>query len=294
MAWRNIYIASDAKLRLKNNQLIVNDNPELTYPIEDIRSIIFDNPSAVFSGKLLTALSGSSVMVIFCDDSHMPSAQLLPINIFSRTKKRLEMQINISVPLKKHLWQSVVISKIKNQAKCLELTKSEKSKELYAILGAVKSGDMTNREGYAASIYFKSLFGKYFTRDLDLPVNAALNYGYSILRSYIARTLIAYGFEPALGIHHKSELNAFNFADDLIEPFRPCIDIYVKTEFSEIQTFETRHKAELATLLNSRIIVNSERVFLGTAIEMLIQSIAVSFENKADRLILPELITNSF
>ncbi|MGP1543505.1 MAG: type II CRISPR-associated endonuclease Cas1 [Candidatus Fimenecus sp.] len=294
MAWRNIYIASDAKLRLKNNQLIVNDNPELTYPIEDIRSIIVDNPTAVFSGKLLTALSKYSVLIVFCDDTHMPSAQLLPINIFSRTKKRLEMQLDISKPLKKCLWQSIVISKIKNQAKCLKLTKSEKANELYAISKAVKSGDTTNREGYAASVYFKSLFGKYFTRDLDLPVNAALNYGYSILRSYIARTLIAYGFEPALGIHHKSELNAFNFADDLIEPFRPCIDLYVKTEFSEIQTFETRHKAELATLLNSRIIVNSERVFLGTAIEMLIQSIAVSFENKADRLILPELITNSF
>lgn len=126
-----------------------------------------------------------------------------------------------------------VQAKICNQAKCLEINEIDEAKTLFAIAKNVASGDSSNREGYAARLYFKLLFGTDFTRDDESNINAALNYGYAILRSYIAKTIVAYGLEPSLGIHHKSQLNQFNLADDIIEPYRPIVDNFVYQNYKE-------------------------------------------------------------
>lgn len=208
--------------------------------------------------------------------------------------KRIELQQAQSKPRLKRIWQKIVIKKIENQAKCLELNGTDNVK-LLSISKSVQSGDVTNREGYAANIYFKLLFGKDFTRDSECAQNAALNYGYAIIRSFIAKNLIAYGLEPSLGIHHKNQLNAFNLADDLIEPFRPVIDLAVSKRLDLKAGFSTAQKAELQHLLNSVCFVDGGRWSVSKASELMIQSLISCFEDdNTSYLKLPEICETAY
>ena len=144
-------------------------------------------------------------------------------------------------------------------------------------------------------MYFKSLFGDDFKRDDENSINAALNYGYAILRSFIAKTIVAYGLEPSLGIHHKSQLNQFNLADDIIEPYRPIIDNFVYQNYVEWgEEFFTPQKAELQLLLNCATEIDGNRHSVANAIELTVQSIISSFENEEIALKLPNLIDISY
>ena len=191
MAYRNIFIANEAKLKLKNNQLIVFNGEELSFPIEDIRSIVVDNPYVSLTGKLMAKLADDGVCLIICNDKHIPSCELLPIGSYCRMNKRINLQFSQSKPRLKKIWQKIVQAKINNQAKCLEINEIDEAQTLYSISKNVASGDTTNREGFAARLYFKSLFGDDFKRDDENSINAALNYGYAIFRSFIAKTIVA-------------------------------------------------------------------------------------------------------
>ncbi len=297
MAYRNIYVANANRLSLKNNQLVVkgDDGEELTFPTEDIRSLLIDNPYTTLTARLITKLTDDGVCVIVCNEKHTPSAMLMPIGSYCRQIKRIATQFSQSKPKTKRIWQSIVTQKIFNQAKCLKLCNIDSADTLFAIAKTVQSGDTTNREGYAARMYFRALFGNDFTRDDENYINAALNYGYAILRSFIAKMIVAYGFEPSMGIHHKSQLNAFNLADDIIEPFRPVVDYYVFTNCDGwCEEFATAQKAELQLLLNSAVLVDGKRHCVANAIELMVQSIVNSFENDEIILKLPEIVKTDF
>lgn len=294
MAYRNIYISNNSSLRLKNNQLIVNNGEEFSFPIEDIRSILIDNDNTVLSSRLISRLAEDGVCLILCGNKHLPSACLLPISVYCRQNKRISLQFSQSKPVLKKLWQNIITAKIANQAKCLELNGCE-FKDLLGISRNVTSGDSTNREGYAARIYFKRLFGDDFIREDGSVINAGLNYGYAILRSYIAKTLVLYGFEPSVGIHHKNQLNQFNLADDLIEPYRPIVDNFVKKHYPEWNNeLLTSQKAQLLLLLNSAVIIENKRHSVANAIELTVQSIVSSFEEMSMSIKLPCLIDTEF
>ena len=291
MAYRNIFIANEAKLKLKSNQLIVFNGQEYSFPIEDIRSIVIDNPYTSLTVKLITKLADDGVCLIICNEKHIPSCEFLPIGAYCRLNKRINLQYAQSKPRLKQIWQKIVQAKIINQAKCLELNKIIEAETLYSISKSVLSGDSTNREGYASRVYFKSLFGSDFTRERESNINAALNYGYAILRSYIAKTIVSYGLEPSFGVHHKSQLNQFNLADDIIEPYRPVIDNFVYKNCCEWgEQFFTPQKAELQLLLNSAIIIDGKRHSVANAIELTVQSIVTTFESENIKLKLPNLI----
>lgn len=294
MPYRNIFIANKAQLRLSLGQLIVNNGEEYSFPIEDIRSIVIDNPNTSITAKLAAYLGNEGVCVILCDEKHLPCCQLLPTGTYCRTLKRINLQLQQTKPKLKNIWRQIVIRKIENQAKCLDLF--EKSgKKLIQLAKAVQSGDSTNREGYAAGIYFKELFGKGFTRSEDSAENAALNYGYAIIRSFIARTIAAYGLEPSIGVHHKNQLNAFNLADDLIEPFRPSVDIAVFKFMDLSNGLSTYEKAFLQKLLNSACRVDGNSWSIAKAIELEVQSLIECFESKEVKdLKLPETIETAF
>ena len=295
MAYRNIFVANKSTLKLKSNQLIINNGEEYSFPIEDIRSILIDDCYSVLSAKLIAKLADDGVCVIVCNYKHSPSAMLLPIGSYCRANKRINLQVSQSQPKLKKIWQEIVVAKIENQAKCLELNQCDNSKKLFDIAKTVLSGDTSNREGYAARLYFKSLFGDDFTRDDENVVNAGLNYGYAIIRSYISKTLVAYGLEPSLGIHHKNQLNAFNLADDIIEPFRPIVDNYIAQNIAEWgEELYTPQKAELLLLLNSAVNVDGKRHSLANAIDLMVQSIIASFENNSVKLKLPKILQTSY
>ena len=290
MAYRNIVISSSVRITVKNEQLEIEGQAQGSIPVEDIRTLLLESQASNISTYALSFLAQKGVCVYFCDEKHLPCAVLMPFCQNSRQKKQIELQISQSKPRLKNMWSEIVISKITNQAKCLELCGFEKTcvDNLKSLCKRVLSGDTTNIEGYAAACYFAHLFGEDFSRRDDNNINSALNYGYAILRGYICRTIARYGYECSIGIHHCSQLNNFNLADDIIEPFRPTVDMLVFKKFKEV-SFDKKVKYELANILNYEIIYDGEKHSVAYAIELTVQSIGKNYSGEKEHLTLPIL-----
>lgn len=229
MAWRTVMIQNPARLNLSRGQLkILNDEGEYTLPLEDITTLVLENPQITLTSSLLAECQERGICIVSCDKTHMPNGVLLPFLPHSRHSKVARLQIAWSEPLRKRLWQRVVQSKVSNQALCLEHTVGEnQSARLKSMVGRIGSGDPDNIEAQAARDYWPKLFGPDFRRGDNDNINAALNYGYAVVRAFVARSQVAYGLLPAFGIHHQGELNAFNLTDDLMEMLRPMVDYQV-------------------------------------------------------------------
>jgi len=271
--------------------LIIDTDKEYSVPIEDISCLIIEELRCTITAFTLSKLSETGTTVLICDKKHLPTGVLMPLNRHSRQKKVIRNQLEQSKPFIKRLWQQIVKSKILNQGKCLNLSNKDGIEKMTAYSDLVKSGDIDNVEAKAARYYFKKLFGKNFSRGQDNCINAALNYGYAILRGCIARQLASYGFETTFGINHFNEQNNFNLADDLIEPFRSIIDLYVSNSIDgEEETLTPYMKQQIFNLLNCSIISESQKHSVAYAIERTVKSLSTCFTNKSGQLILPELI----
>ena len=291
MAFRNVIIQNPAYISVKNNQLIIKTEAEHSLPLEDISAILLESCQSTITTAALSLMGQCGCTVFVCDNKHMPCAVLTPFASHSRASSVLQEQINLSPVLRKKLWQSIVSAKIRNQARCLKLCGIAHSYEgLFKMADSVRSGDAGNLEAIAAQRYFPALFGEKFTRREDNGINSALNYGYAILRGCIARNLVTYGFQPELGIHHKSELNAFNLADDLIEAFRPLVDMLVYVCFDVDGELDTIKKRQLFNCLNLDVLSANQHHSAAYAIERTVQSLSKSIKDNEDRLILPVLL----
>lgn len=228
MLKRTLVFSSPMILALKNQQLVFSykDFPDekQTAPIEDLGVVLLENQQISITLPLLNALAENEVQVVICNNKGMPSAMIQSMSSNNLQGKTLRNQIACGEVLKKQIWKQVVEAKIRNQASLLDNI-GEDGNVLKPFYTNVKSGDVDNREGIAARIYFQHLFGGSFVRNRDEPgINALLNYGYSILRAATCRALVSSGLLPAIGIHHHNRSNAFPLADDLMEPFRPFVD----------------------------------------------------------------------
>lgn len=291
MGYRNLMIENPCKLALKDEQLLVETHIINRVPIEDINSMLIESHQVIMSACVLNKLSKSGVCVFICDEKHMPSGVLMGLNRHSRKLKVFENQLSMTKPQLKKLWKEIVVQKIINQASVLKIVDIEGFSELEAMSKRVCSGDTTNVEATAAAFYFKCLFGKHFSRGDDLIINAALNYGYAILRGLIARTLVVYGFELCLGICHHNQLNAYNLADDLIECYRPVIDLYVAEKIDESEERLTpKIKRELYNLINMDVISDGQYHCVSFAIERTVQSLSRIYHNKEGHLTCCEII----
>lgn len=233
MLKRTLMFTRPVRLSLKLGQIQIYDKetePETlltTVPIEDVGIVVIENQRISISIPLLNALSIANVAVLICNDNGMPQSLLTNLNANSAQCEVLNTQINCGEVLKKQLWKQLVEAKIKNQARVLTHIGSDGTL-LKPFYNNVKSGDSDNREGAAAHAYWHLLFGKDFTRDRnESGINTLLNYGYTILRAATARAIVSSGLMPAIGIFHHNRSNAYPLADDLMEPFRPYIDITV-------------------------------------------------------------------
>lgn len=283
MGYINIFVSSYCKLSLEKSGLMLSGEKETRFAIEDINCIMVDNLQCSVSINLLSRLAQEGVAVFVCDQKHMPTAILTPYCQYYAQLKAYKLQIGAKKPLVKQMWQSIVSRKIANQAECLRLDgNSSGADKLFEMSEQVASDDSANLEATAARIYFKELFGKEFDRRSDNGINACLNYGYAILRGLIARTLAARGFCVFLGIHHSSELNAFNLADDFIEPYRPIVDRIV-SKFS-LSTLNTETKKLLFNLNNTDVYIDNVNQVLPRSIEICIDSYMTSLEQGANRL----------
>lgn len=293
MAYRNVYIKNNVNISVKNEQLcIIKDEEIHTIPLEDINSIMIENNKSIITTYTLMKLIEHKVVCYICDEKHLPTGVLLGINNFNKQLKILNEQINITKPLQKNLWKSIIKMKIENQANCLQLLEYNGYNKLLNFVENVNSGDTNNIESTAASEYFKILFNNEFTRRNRNKTNAALNYAYAIIRSTIARTLISHGLEPALGLFHHNQLNNFNLADDLIEPFRAIVDYYIflKLPLENENDLNTEDKKIIYDLTNMLVTIDDKKYNIQNSIECMVISLIKSIKSNKDYIKLPKIL----
>lgn len=292
MGYRNIKIESFIGLHIKNSQLIIGDKG-VSFPLEDINCVLIENQSVTVSSYMLQEFAKNEIALYVCDEKHLPNAVLLPLVKHSRHFKMLTRQIETGKPLIKRLWQQIIVCKIKNQALCLKEMGLDSYDKLLAMTKEVQSGDKTHVEAKAAAYYFRALYGDDFTRDNECIINSAMNYAYAIIRGLIARSIVCYGLEPSLGMFHHSELNSFNLADDLIEVFRPLVDLYVASHFdiAEVDADLTPQiKRDLFNIINYDMSVKGDKRIISNCIDMLVYSYSGAIQGNRTDLELPELI----
>ena len=295
MTWRSLLISRPAKLSLQQQHLLIQQEESIPVPLEDIAVIVVESREVVITTPLLSACAQNGITLLTCDEQFLPCGQWLPFAQYHRSLKILRQQMNMTQPQKKQLWQQIVKQKIRNQAWMLDYSGHDiASGRLNALADEVKSGDKGYAEGQAAALYFPLLFGDAFTRSSESGINACLNYGYSIIRSAVARALIQYGFLPALGLHHRSELNPFNLADDFIEPYRPIVDLLAYEHLSSgslKDTLTPEFKRKLIELLCHQILLDKQKYSVLAAIDRTIQSFQTALsENNPKLLKLPQML----
>ncbi len=292
VVWRSVMISHPARLKREQSALVVQQETDVRVPFEDIAVIVLAHREINVTHGVLSACGEYGISMFSMDETHHPNAVLLPFLQHSRATQVLRWQLGITRPLAKKIWAVVVRQKIANQGICLDLMGKQGGERMAAFVSQVRSGDTTMMESQAAAFYFSQLFGKGFGRSQVCWVNAALNYGYAVLRGCIARGLVAHGFFPALGIHHASKQNAFNLADDMIEPFRPVIDLYVASLADEKTSgLKSEDKTALVNLLHHDIAMPRGKMTLLSAIEQSIESLSRAIQRKNEKLMeLPELI----
>jgi CRISPR-associated protein Cas1 len=292
MITRSLLISSAVKLSVKNSQLIVSyldkSEEDKHVPIEDIGYIVLEHQQSIVSMPALNALSDNNVAVIFCNRNHLPASMLLNLDSHSTQSEKFRDQIAASLPLKKNIWQQIITAKIKNQS--FILNKLGKNGDMLRPLYMnVKSGDSDNKEGTAARLYWRELFGKNFVRDQDgADLNTLLNYGYAILRAAVARALMGAGLLPTLGVFHRNRYNAFPLADDVMEPFRPFVDeiVYHLAE-DNIYTLTKEAKATLVKVVYCDTQYNKVTRPLDIGLSMTCASLARYFAKEQKQLDLP-------
>lgn len=294
MLKQTLTFQSAVSLSLKDRQLVIKptgDDTAITRPIEDIGVVVVENQMVRFTVPVLNALAENNVAVVFCDATAMPRSILMSLDGNSTLQEIHRAQIEVGEPAKKRAWKQIIESKIKNQSLLLE-SLGLCGSPLRSLLAGVKSGDPDNREGRAARIYWSQIFGPDFRRERNgVPPNGLLNYGYSILRAAVIRALVGSGLYPAFGIFHRNRYNAFPLADDIMEPYRPCVDAIVYDLYFNgcHTTLGKEEKMTLQRVLVCDVAMGEVTRPLQVALSMTTASLAKYYKGDTDKLQLPVL-----
>jgi len=295
-AWRTLLVTKPCRLSMKNKQLVYEpkDEEKITVPLEDITVIVLESNQSSLTTALLSECAEKNIALFTCDNYHMPNGCFTPFHQHSRFSQISHMQREMKQPLKKQMWQQIINQKILNQAQLLEHFEKD-SFQVKILVNKVKSGDSQNLEALAARRYWGLLFDD-FSRDQKKgdPRNIALNYGYAIVRGAVARSLVSYGLLPTFGVFHNSELNAYNLADDMIEPLRPMVDMVVKKLELEDELdvhLGTSVKSALLNVLVIQMKLGSENVTVLNLCDIMAHSFVKSIKlNDVGSLKLPSVL----
>jgi len=296
-----------AHLSVRLDQLVVQPHDESTektasIPCEDIGVVLVDHPRTTYSHAALAKLVNSDAVLIVCGRDHLPAGLLLPLSDHSRVVWRIHDQLSIRKPLQKQLWKQIVQAKVKAQATNLRHGTPERNR-LLAMVNEVKSNDAGNIESQAARLYWGHWLGPdaRFRRNTSpdaQPPNNLLNYGYSVIRAAIARSLVAAGLLPALGLHHHNRSNAFCLADDLIEPLRPMVDHRIRQLYCEHNRRELNQptKAGILEILTATVAMDDKSPSHGplfVAIQRMVDSLVRCYQGTARSLSIPIMCEDS-
>ena len=268
------------------------DKQSNSIPIEDIGIVILDNAQITITQALLTAVNENNAVIVNCNAKHMPFALMLPSASHHAYTEKLRFQLESSLPLRKNLWQQTVTAKINNQASLLKSWGIE-TKNMKYWAEHVKSGDPENMEARAAAYYWGKYHDGFRRRRFGEPPNNLLNYGYAILRAVVARSLVASGMLPAVGIHHRNKYNPYCLADDIMEPYRPWVDQLVMEiceENEEIEELTPELKRELLSIPVMDVYIEKQKSPLMVGMQRTSASLMQCFEGVTRKIIYPEFV----
>ena len=299
MIKRTLCFSSPGRLRLHLRQLIWQGEGEgareASIPVEDIGLIIIESPLISISAALLQSLAEALVAVVLCDRQYLPASVLLPQTAHTRVGKLLRFQLALTEAQKRKLWQLIITAKIRNQAHVLAPYAPEAAEHLQSLAKQVKRGDDQNREAQAARLYFAAFpSGPTFHRErFGDKLNAALNYGYALLRATVARALVASGLLPAIGLHHTNQYNHFPLADDLMEPYRPFVDQLVLAHLDaftsplDAPSLTPENKRLLLPFLTQDVCFGQAKRPLWNALLLTSASLARAMQGRTEELLFP-------
>ncbi len=288
MGWRVVVISHTAKLDCSMGYLCVRNGMDLKRIfLDEISVLMIESEAVSLTSYLLVELANKKIDVIFCDEKKNPNGQYIPYYGAHDTSKKLKSQISWSSQ-KGEVWRKIVSRKILGQSEVLKINGHfDSSIKLIEYISQIEYADATNREGHAAKVYFNTLFGKSFSREnKEQPINAALNYGYSILLSAVAREIISCGYITQIGIFHDNMFNQYNLACDLMEPFRPFIDEMVYK--LNPNPFKRDDKLKLINVLNYRVKIEDKEQTMLNAIQIYVKSVLDVLDNSNSNIKFPD------
>ncbi|EQB23403.1 CRISPR-associated protein Cas1 [Streptococcus equi subsp. zooepidemicus SzS31A1] len=279
--WRTVVVNTHSKLSYKNNHFIFKDayKTELIH-LSEIDILLLETTDIVLSTMLIKRLVDNNSLVIFCDDKRLPTAMLMPYYARYDSSLQLSRQMAWSEELKADVWTQIIAQKMLNQSCYLgQCSYFEKSQAIMNLYHDLKSFDPSNREGHSARIYFNALFGNQFSREQDCDINAGLDYGYTLLLSIFAREVVICGCMTQFGLKHSNQFNQFNFASDLMEPFRPIIDRIV---------YDNRHKTfvqikrQLLSIFSETYPYNGKEMYLSNIVSDYTKKVIKALNNEGE------------
>lgn len=277
MTWRTVVIKTKAKLSYKNDYLVIrNENVKMIH-LSEINTLIIDSTAVTITSYLISEMLSKKIKVIFCDNKRNPQSKIVPYYGSHDSSKKIHLQLQWD-DYAKDVWTRIIKEKIINQAKLLKYCLNDNYKKLYNYADQLELFDSTNREGHAAKVYFNTLFGTGFNRDDADDINAALNYGYTILLSQFNKEIVADGYLTQLGIKHSNYFNYFNLSSDIMEPFRPLVDKIILDNYGK--TFTGAMKLELLDILNKKVKIKGRDQYVSNAIGIYVRSVINAIEKK--------------
>lgn len=295
--WRIVDIGGFGyALRVSDNKLVVvKEEDSTSIPFRDINSIII-HCNCQISGKVFQQCIENTIPILFCDEKHVPSGLFSTFNQNEDSARRFEIQLNASRPRRKQAWAQLIKEKLKNQALVLQETGLvQEAKELLFLAEEVLSGDASNREAVGAKLYFSSLFGESFTRgNPDIEINGLLNYGYTIIRALVARTVSGLGLYPGFGVFHSNRKNPYSLVDDLMEPLRPLADSEVLRliDCGE-KALNPASKRKLMSMISAKTLFNGKYYSLSESVQHMIMSYIQFLEGNHNEIVFPDILETS-
>ncbi len=293
VSWRVIHVSNVDQMSLQlDNLRVMQGDIDVKIPLRDIFAIVVEDLTCKLTSRLMVELSKNNILVLLCNQQFLPECVIHPVSGHFGQHRQMMKQLKWSEDRKQKLWQFIIKQKVHNQMLVMkrQLVEVHRVEKMAELTTSIEPGDNNNVEGQAARVYFNSFFGDGYTRsNQNFIENAALNYGYAIFHSAIARTVVAKGLIPGIGIHHKGDRNPHNLASDIIEPFRPIVDYFV-IRYPPDGYLTKEYRINLINLLHSKVMVDRKSQTVIRAIELCLNSLFEFFETgKLERLQLPNL-----
>lgn len=271
MSWRIVVISNSAKLDYKLDYMVIRQAEITKIHLSEISVLMIESTAVSLTAALLNELMKRKIKVIFCDEKRNPSSEVISYYGSHDTSAKVRKQIEWSKETKTMVWTEIVTEKIRKQRDFLKSLGKGEYQLLEEYVKQIEPGDITNREGHAAKVYFNALFGMKFTRTEDSPINAALNYGYGLLLSACNREIVANGYITQLALFHDNMFNQFNFGSDLMEPFRILVD--KKVNNLQPDKFEHDEKMQMVNILNQEVVIDGKQNYVNNAIKIYCRSV---------------------